>query len=435
MTQIFLPNLLTDQQLEEKHPLSEIFPVAPPASLFLSRLQEELGVWYLTEIGSDLLARQKADTLQAIVLPFSLSATMEEMAMANGIELPISIAIDAHPSETTEFVEQVFNWVSQQPKPITITTSGWGQLEEALLIKAGKEKVSISLSQTAAKLGETIRISKMLNDKSWLVGIAAELKLKFPATETVSARELCLRSSARVESLPHQGLLKYVHSSGGGGVMEFDSKFQALILRASREAPSVLDSKWLLQNKINVAKEFSVVVDADWTEVIQVEYAENHLSNIHRPISRGSDEEVCETLLGVANILREKVKAAGWIAPFGFDAILDVEGTLYPAIDLNVRLTKGHFLLAAVRRFQSISRERNLFHADKWKVIRHRHRMKPFSSETEFRNSDFYRRHIKSDDKTIRFLLGCSGMLPGPAADRNVCECTVLEFDRFQERG
>ncbi len=425
MIRLFIPNLLTDQQLEENHPLNMVFPVQPPSSLFMSRLQEELGIWYVASGPAQFGLTGRSPVRQSIAVPFPIAKLISEMAVKNGIRLPSAVLVSAHPSVVDEYCDQALKCFSEDGNNGVIEVSGWGLLEEALDSRSRRNNLSIVLDRIQVSRGKTFEVSKELNDKSWLVRIAEELELVFPDTQIVSGREL--------ESIEPDlnRLLKYIHSSGGGGVIQFDSTIKTLIRRACRESESVLNSKWLLQSRKSVAKDFSVIVGADWVEVIVVEYDQHRLSYLHRPPISTAELEVQKTLVKVAHRLRAKAEESGWQAPFGFDAIVDTNGVLYPAIDMNARLTKGHFLMAVVRHFQSLVQESDRFNVESWQVVRHRKRMSPFSSEEAFLNSDFYRQNVDGDSKKVRFLIACGGMFVHPAVERKVCECTVLEFDRI----
>lgn len=196
-----------------------------------------------------------------------------------------------------------------------------------------------------------------------------------------------------------------------------DDGARRLLGRALREDESLKNATWLMQRRVAVRREYSTVVWPNHSgasennmnvSLLEVEYDKARLSRLHRSL-HPSEFQLRSRLLEVARVLAEFLFKKGWLGPFGFDSILDESGSLYDVTDLNVRMTKGHFLTAAVKALGCEQRN--------WSIERVRCARSPFQSEMEFRR-----------ERPSATILSCGGALESGVGTRAVCEWTELKF-------
>lgn len=409
MSRLLLPNLLTDQTYLDPHPLGAIFPAHPAQGMFLSRLTEEMGAW--------LLANANGGVIEFIVLPYELPEMVRSLASERGLRLPNVVKIDSHPGHADAFAAELATALNRLPQITSVECAGWGLAEEKLreLLKPRKIEVYpagwTKLDNMSASSFDFFSLSKELNAKTFLPRVAAQLSLEIPPSRVVQTNEILNPDFSK------DYVFKSDFSSGGSGVLTMDDGARRLLGRALREDESLKNATWLMQRRVAVRREYSAVV---WTNhsgasennmnvsLLEVEYDKARLSRLHRSL-HPSESKLRSRLLEVARVLAEFLFKKGWLGPFGFDSILDESGSLYDVTDLNVRMTKGHFLTAAVKALGCEQRN--------WSIERVRCARSLFQSEMEFRR-----------ERPSATILSCGGALESGVGTRAVCEWTELKF-------
>ncbi len=322
MSQLHFINLAIDQLLDPDQNLQKIFSVRIPQSENLIRIHENLALF---------LTNQDDLSLQ-YQLP---SKALREYYKQRGCDLGQAVAILANPFDTSLWIKEVKEKLAGL-KFETLSTCGMSKLEIQLA-----KLLSISFKP---KLSEDL--FKELNKKTYLIHLADQLNINTPETQVLKTPDLFRFLS----HLDKPTLIKASWSSGGGGNMLIESKDATLMKHLLRHENELsLDFEWLAQKPVKRKMDWSVVANTENSDdiIYQVEYDTYGHSFRHR-IEKNS--QIVSQMKHVSQMIRQHLLKKEYHGPFGFDGFEDLDGQLYPAIDLNVRFTKTHLIHQASQR-------------------------------------------------------------------------------------
>lgn len=181
-----------------------------------------------------------------------------------------------------------------------------------------------------------------LNRKTRWLEVVRDLNLYHPETVVWPLEEVPTFIKVHPEKLPV--LVKYQYASGGGGTFHIsESDDQQLDFALSRLNEIEKQSLWLVQKRLDPIREWSFCYLPDAPpQTFEVSYDNNNFSWRHRKLPTHPHWKE------LAKYLKNELK---YEREFGFDGFEDRAKRGVPLIDLNVRLTKGHFILQAADLF------------------------------------------------------------------------------------
>lgn len=251
-----------------------------------------------------------------------------------------------------------------------IILAGVSQKEEALF---GKELLS--------KKGMLLHDSfAYLNKKDFLMNLAGKEDLKFPNSQIVKLKRL-------ISDSPDKSYcLKFLNSAGGRGVFKITPGNNVLnFIEQQIEEQDSRDLMVMKQELIDIRDHFYTVAHTDVSLPVlgfNIEYDEKGNSKRHC-FTGTAPEARNECAKKIASILR----AQDYEGSFGFDGFTSLDGEIYPAIDLNVRIDKSRVFADIIGRLSDLSR---------WKNIEFRRERTLMKGSSCFK--DFYEEKIKKMD-------------------------------------
>lgn len=180
-----------------------------------------------------------------------------------------------------------------------------------------------------------------LNSKDLLWKMAIRNNINFPPTELIGINELKNVSPGTV--------LKFLTSSGGRGVLIIDEKKKDLPGYFAEQLTEIKPNLKLLKQKfVSIKNNFYTLADTETNLVhgFRIDYDLSNSSRRHVPELNINAERT-----RAAHQLAQELKSLGYHGSFGFDGFEDVNGDIYPAIDLNVRIDKARFIHEAAKKF------------------------------------------------------------------------------------
>lgn len=314
MSKVIFINLSIDQLWDQTKNLEAVFPIRLKTSEYVARINENLGI-YLSQGGDQVLGFRKTRGFLEFIRQWP--TTWGEL-----------IVIEANPYDRAE-------WEAEVSRHSSLKNLPWLQIE--------------SLAH--------------LNMKTFLIELAAEVDFQVPSTRILNQSQLLLGESLTF-SKPH--FLKYNFGSGGGGNFLLENSQDKTLVYLQRRL-SENNSKWLLQEKIPSAFEGCVFGWSDSSsdpEVCQIFYDMNGLSYQHDfQVSR----EIFSQTAATFHRLRTELLRKGYQGPMGIDFLISAADQKPYLVDLNLRWTKTHLLLAAMEKLK-MKKENTISLRYRWKA-------------------------------------------------------------------
>ncbi len=321
-------NLSIDQHWDKSQLLSKVFSVRIPNSENLQLSQLDLSV-YLSNKNDTCVVHNRFDE--------GFKAFLLKRGLVNFNVLEISENPYYESQWTKEFKIKV-----NDKKFDDFNFCAMSSLEESIVESSKKKDASFTFVP--------IQIYANWNNKAFLLDLAKKIPFRLPQTHVVTLDSL--GKDIKSLSIKSPFIIKYVHSSGGGGSFVVnnreDMKFVEYLQRYQNEFSS---SHWLIQKKINIEKEFSTVGvsnDHDSLYTFEVSYDKNGYSYFHK-LSRSESRIIPVEISDMGKKLSQWLQEHNYFGPFGFDSIC-ASKEIYPVIDLNIRYNKGHLILLAAEK-------------------------------------------------------------------------------------
>jgi hypothetical protein len=328
-------NLGLDQNFDKLKLLQTLFPARVPASERLILSQLDMSLYSVSHHGLAIgFQKPEADLL----------SWLEGMK----VRVPRMLSLKTNPYFITQWLEELKAELVRLDYDILGATA-----ELAGLSSLESELIDTYKLRAAKYQRHSIDFFSRVNSKSFLADLCLRWGCPFPRTILTNTRSLNREIEQWTGQFPL--FIKYNHSSGGGGSFEIsDKKDISFIKYIDRHKSDLGDGIWLLQEKILARKQFSCLCEANATlslqSVMEVEYNSHGYSSRHKLASPSEIIDFLPELSGIADRIVGVLE--GYQGPFGFDAILSDNGDLYPIIDLNIRMNKGHLILKAAEQFQ-----------------------------------------------------------------------------------
>lgn len=328
-------NLGLDQNYDNLKLLQTLFPARVPASERLILSQLDMSLYAVSHHGLAIgFQEPEGDFL----------SWLEGMK----VRVPRMLSLKTNPYFTTQWVEELKSELLRLDYNILGATA-----ELAGLSSPENELIGTYKLRAAKYQGHSIEFFSRVNSKSFLASLCRSWGCLFPKTILTNTRSLKREIEQWTGGFPL--FIKYNHSSGGGGSFEIsDNKNVSFIKYIDRHKIDLGDGIWLLQEKILAKRQFSCLCEANvipsLQAVMEVEYNSHGYSSRHKLASPKEIIDFLPELIGIADRIVGVLE--GYQGPFGFDAILSDRGDLYPIIDLNVRMNKGHLILKAAEKFR-----------------------------------------------------------------------------------
>ncbi|MCB0362244.1 MAG: hypothetical protein KDD35_05965 [Bdellovibrionales bacterium] len=367
-------NLGLDQNYDEFKLLQRLLPARIPSSERLVLSQLDLGI-YMADRSSLVLGFQNP------------GKDFQNWLSSFGMETGHFMELKSNPyfvqDWLMEFEEKMrgsgLSILSAQAR-----FAGLSHLENELIEHYQLAKVEFT--------GVGVEFLKKVNSKLYLADLADQLAWPFPRTQKVKTNDLLKAFSNWKGSFPL--LIKYNHSSGGGGNFEFlSSKDTSFLKYILRQKPLFDEGYWLIQEKLPVGLQFSCLCHSQaqppLQSIFEVEYKESGYSYSHLTLKKELKDKYYPLLVSVAEKLADQL--GEYSGPFGFDSLVTQDDRLFPIIDLNVRWNKGHLIEKAFDKF-------GLDRGDIFS-IRHRQQGRRFSSFSQLWRC--IRQELKLDNRGL----------------------------------
>ena len=334
MNRLVFINLAIDQLWDSDGILKAIYPVKIPRAAELIHCSQDLGI-FLANSSDQLFTFRKPDE------------SFLEFLAGHGFEAPRTIALEKAPEDP--------DWISsatcrlQELRPDDLPSS---------CLFSGLSHLELALQRLIHGNGAITELSSedfiRWNRKSYLVSLAKELNFPFPQTALI---RLC-EPPASNESLPEPPyILKPAIGSGGAGSLPVSSLDEPMVQHIRRVLhKNQQDPEWLLQKRSSRIRDYSCYADISRSgvisgfEMMRVTYGKDAYSWRHQGPSDG-DLSYRKTLQNILERLGARLYREGYSGPMGIDGFLDDRETLYPAIDLNVRLDRTRLVVRAAETF------------------------------------------------------------------------------------
>lgn len=328
-------NLGLDQNFDNLKLLQTLFPARVPASERLILSQLDMSLYSISQNGLAIGFQQPEG---------DLLSWLEGMK----VRVPRMLSLKTNPYFVTQWMEELKYELLRQEYNILGATA-----ELAGLSLLENELIETYKLRATKYQGHSIDFFSRVNSKSFLADLCLRWGCPFPRTILTNTR--CLNREIEQWTGQFPLFIKYNHSSGGGGTFEVsDKKDISFIKYIDRHKIDFGDGIWLLQEKILARKQFSCLCEANVTPslqaVMEVEYNSHGYSSRHKLANPHEIINFLPELSGIADRIVGVLE--GYQGPFGFDAILSDSGIVYPIIDLNVRMNKGHLILKAAEQFR-----------------------------------------------------------------------------------
>lgn len=323
MNKVIFINLSIDQIWDQTKNLEKVFPIRLKSSEFIVRINENLGI-YLSLRGDQVLGFRK----------------------------------------TKGFLEFIQQWPTTWGDLIVVESNPYDQIQRQAEVSQISSLKNLPWLQ--------IEAPAHLNMKTFLLELAADKLVQIPPTQILSQSQLVL---GEMLTFTKPYFLKHNFGSGGGGnflLENLNDKTLVYLQRRLSEKTQIQDTskystKWLLQEKIPSSFEGCVFGSSDSDaepEVSQIFYDTNGLSYQH-------DFYAPPTVLLQASatfhILRKELLRRGYHGPMGIDFLISDQDQKMYIIDLNIRWTKTHLILAAMEKLK-LSKGNTISLRYRWKV-------------------------------------------------------------------
>jgi hypothetical protein len=329
MSRLLFTNLLIDQIWDKDSILSRAFPEQDKAFVKITRLGENLGVY-----GFDSESQGLTNCILGIQPDFFWLQHFTPLQALQGLNY---IVLNSAPTSEDEWLSE-FKKIKPAIKYDSALFSGISSLELRL-----SEMIDLKLENKNFDF-------KVYNEKSFLYHFCKRENILFPQSELISGKEI----SATSEDEALNFIFKSPLSSGGSGLFNY-SQIKILLAWIERNEMNQAweDSHWLKQRRYKRIKDLSTFGNtlSHHSKTVQVSYDNKNLSSEHL-FHVGLEASMQNTLSSVFELLRSFLLEKGYGGPFGFDSFLSEDGSFFPLIDLNVRLTKTHLLAEALKLWE-----------------------------------------------------------------------------------
>lgn len=191
-----------------------------------------------------------------------------------------------------------------------------------------------------------------LNRKDFLLRLQQKIKFAMPESVVLESQEICKYLSEHAQAYPL--VLKLLQSSGGSGTIFIKNEHDQKLKFIDQLKKFIgQESFWILQRGLQRQMDyctFAEVKDGK-TQIVgtfQVHYDEKNSSWLHHSV------EFTPLILQIqktAQQIGSSLAIQDYQGAFSIDSIVDCNGNLFPAIDLNVRLDKSRLIYHAALAF------------------------------------------------------------------------------------